>query len=341
MAWQLTIDVRDNAPRLSLGERAVLLAIAEQVRMGDVHTRRTPPLSNSDLAKFSGLTASGLRAALRRLRDRGLEVRVPLDGRVGKDGRPMFAVPGVLGTYELPVFDRGLSALLGTPPADGCSGLAEPGEAADGAHSGTDDAAPGDGTTTADAAPADSTAEQLVEGVDDLLTSDDKGGTTCPPTNDKGGTGCPDRGARDDGLRGARDARPSRPGVPVRGGARVREAGTGPAVDAGTPAPAIAAELDRIGTVAPRCIQHGDLPADARVPSCPECASLGRAHRSRRSEVVREEARRRRRCTSCDELGWLLDTDGRTLVAPARRCTHTTVPAPTRANTRESEGATR
>jgi hypothetical protein len=333
MAWQLTEDVRDNAPRMSLGERAVLLAIAEQAR---VETRRTPPLGSEQLAEYAGLSKDGLRSALRRLRNRGLEVRMPLPGRVGKDGRPMFAVPGVRTTYVLPTFDSGLAALL-TPQAPGaseCTGSAD--ETLSDPHSPQHD--------TVHAGDTSAAVGAVAEPVDNSLTSDDKGGTSCPPAIHKGGTTYPARGVRDASQRGVRDASPFRTGVPVRAGARVREADQTPAVD-NSATPGIAAELDRIGTVPPRCLDHADLAPSERPPSCPECASLRREHKARRSEVIRGEARRRRRCRSCDDLGWVLGPDGHALSDPAIRCTHPTVPtpstAPTSTNTTERQGAHR
>ncbi|AEA27882.1 hypothetical protein Psed_5755 [Pseudonocardia dioxanivorans CB1190] len=333
MAWQLTAEIHAHAPRMSLGERAVLLAIAEQAR---VETRRTPPLGRDELAERAGLSIHGLRSAIRRLRDRGLEVRVPLPGRTSSDGRPMFAVPGVRTTYILPTFESGLTALL-TPQAPGasdCTGTAD--ETLSDAHSPQHDVVDAEGASAA--------VDAAAEPVDNSLTSDDKGGTSCPPAIHKGGTTYPARGVRDASQRGVRDASPFRTGVPVRAGARVREADQAAAVD-NSAAPGIAAELERIGTVPPRCLDHADLAPSERPPSCPECASLRREHKARRSEVIRGEARRRRRCRGCDDLGWVLGPDGHALSDPAIRCTHPTVStpstSPTSTNTTERQGAHR
>lgn len=100
MAYQLVAEVLDHSPRdLTLGERAVLLVIAEGARV----EHRQWAAGRTELAERAGLSTSGLRAVLRRLRDRGLDVRMP-NGRVGADGRPLYAVPGSVVTYRLPAF---------------------------------------------------------------------------------------------------------------------------------------------------------------------------------------------------------------------------------------------
>ena len=99
MAWQLTDEVARLCPRgLPLGERKVLDAIAAAART----VTRTCDLDRPELARLAGLSDSGLRAAVRRLRDRGVELRVPIPGRVGRDGRPLYAVPGFRTRWHLP-----------------------------------------------------------------------------------------------------------------------------------------------------------------------------------------------------------------------------------------------
>lgn len=114
MAWQLTEEVYAHAPAgLTLSERAVLLVIAEEARADT----RGCPLARAELVRRAGLSVDGVRAALRRLRDRGLEVRVPLEGRVDRVGNPVFAVPGLVSRYRLPVFAPAVSGDVVTEPA--------------------------------------------------------------------------------------------------------------------------------------------------------------------------------------------------------------------------------
>lgn len=88
---------------LVLGERMVLMAIAEQA---NAQTRQAWQESGEGgkrrwvLSEVVGVTPTGLRAILQRLAKRGLEVRVPL----GKDagGRVVYAVYGRQTTYRLP-----------------------------------------------------------------------------------------------------------------------------------------------------------------------------------------------------------------------------------------------
>ena len=75
MAWQLVVEVFDHAPAdLTAAEMTVLLALADWSPVESRETSRPMP----ELARRARLSKTGLRAALRRLSARGLEVRVPI-----------------------------------------------------------------------------------------------------------------------------------------------------------------------------------------------------------------------------------------------------------------------
>jgi hypothetical protein len=271
VAWQLSNEVLYHAPRdLTRGELAVLMVIAEGAR---VETRRYPT-SREGLAALARLSESGLRNVLRRLRDRDLEVRVP-NGRTGADGRPLYAVPGTVVTYQLPHFR----------PADGAP--------VGGPESTTPGGAPG--------------------AVDNSTAPEGKGGSDNPPAIHKRGSH-EQRGGHPVAGRGAVVDPPPRCREPVDAPAPAHEAA----------APAVDNHPSRPADVPPLCLIHSDLLPGASVPPCRDCAELSRAWKSRRSQRNRDEVRRRRRCRACDEFGWLLGRDGRS-VAPAVRCRHTSV----------------
>lgn len=95
-----------------------------------------------------------------------------------------------------------------------------------------------------------------------------------------------------------------------------------------SPGRSIEAALTVLGPVAPRCLEHADLAPGVPVPDCHSCAELRRAWSSRRTELVRAEARTRRDCRACDELGWLHAPSAHgehVPVEPAVRCRHTAV----------------
>lgn len=104
MGIRLIVEVLDHAPKdLPLGERLVLIVIAEEAN--DTTRRGWPPLDV--IADRTGLGLRGAESAIRRLRERGYDIRVPL--KVGKDGRPVYAWRGRSVTYTVPRF----------PPRDG------------------------------------------------------------------------------------------------------------------------------------------------------------------------------------------------------------------------------
>ncbi|MFE2832240.1 hypothetical protein ACFXI6_14500 [Streptomyces mirabilis] len=103
MGIKRVVDVLQNAPKdLTAAERMVLVAIGENVRDGDPTRLTWPDFNVHTLAERTGLTGKGsLKAALQRLGKRGLEVRVPITS--GKDGRPVYALPGKQCRYRFPV----------------------------------------------------------------------------------------------------------------------------------------------------------------------------------------------------------------------------------------------
>jgi hypothetical protein len=98
---RLIVEILDHAPPdLSLAERLVLIVIAEEAN--DATRRGWPPLEV--IADRAGLDVRGAESALRRLRQRGYDIRVAL--KVGKDGRPVYAWRGRSVTYSMPRFPR-------------------------------------------------------------------------------------------------------------------------------------------------------------------------------------------------------------------------------------------
>lgn len=106
-------EVMDHAPEdLTPAERLILLVVAEDIRDEDPGRQTWPKFNAALLARRTGLTGKGsLKDALQRLARRGLEIRVPLT--VGKDGRPVYAVPGKQCKYRLPVFEGEVTASPG------------------------------------------------------------------------------------------------------------------------------------------------------------------------------------------------------------------------------------
>lgn len=315
MAYQLVGEVlRFAPPGLPQGERSILIAIAEEARVGS----RTAVFDRAELAQRTGLTAAGLRAALRRLRDRGVDVRVPLPGRTARDGRPVYAVAGTCTTYQLPPMAQAAQTLAAHLAAEKTkrdrTRAARPASHTTAAVVDVPAAAAVFHPTTDPAAPVDNPAE---------------GGTGYPPDGiAEGGTELR-RGGHSVALRGALSDPPShKPETYPR--AHTREA---PAASCGQPEPTAARmpavpalpaspallELEQLGDAPPRCLDHSDVPAEQRPPSCRDCATLRRSWTGRRSELIRSEARARRRCTCCDELGWALTP---ALEGRAVRCPH-------------------
>lgn len=98
------------ASELTLAERAVLMVIAERghEKTRDAWRHRADEDNLYDrIRKAAKLSEKGLSSVLRRLRDRGLEVRVPI--KEGKDGRPIFAYEGMAMRFRLPEFPASVS----------------------------------------------------------------------------------------------------------------------------------------------------------------------------------------------------------------------------------------
>ena len=113
MAYELVTEVLDHAPAtITTGELVVMVAIAEWVQHDDYRRGiRQCSRAQADLSRRTRLAPAGVKTALQRLAERGLELRVPLS--IGKDGRPVYAVPGRVSTYRIPP--------LPAPPGCSCS----------------------------------------------------------------------------------------------------------------------------------------------------------------------------------------------------------------------------
>lgn len=111
MGIQRVVEVLKHAPAdLTPAERMVLVAIGENVRDSDPSRLTWPDFNVHVLAERSGLTGTGtLKAALQRLGKRGLEVRVPITN--GKDGRPLYALPGKQCRYRFPLLAKGETSI--------------------------------------------------------------------------------------------------------------------------------------------------------------------------------------------------------------------------------------
>lgn len=97
MAYELVEDVLDHSPPgLGATEILVLTVIAEQARRAS----REASIPQDLFLRRCRVTESGLRKVFRRLKEAGLDVRIPL--YVKSDGRIMYAIPGSLPKYYLP-----------------------------------------------------------------------------------------------------------------------------------------------------------------------------------------------------------------------------------------------
>ena len=383
MAWQLTHEVqRLCPPGLSQGERSVLAAVAAEARLAT----RSCDLDLPEMARAAGLSRSGLRAAVRRLRDHGVELRVPIPDRVGRDGRPLYAVPGQRLRWHLPPMEEVAQVLREalvmdqleraaarpTPPerpdrpgpADMPIAPAIPGTPDVRQHAGgtdrdelllaavTDELAAEQELTSRLHGQLDARDEliadlriqleltgALARAALDLAAHLDRSGAASvhsPALDDaaaalgKGGTSWR-QGGHELAARGAHDAPPSVVGRGVPASAPAREAAPAacgqpdPHVSGATglpaaqPAPTWADLIARVGDSPPRCPLHSDWSARRRPPDCRDCALLRRSWTGQRTELVRAEARARRACNRCDELGWDLAVPNG---EPAARCPH-------------------
>jgi hypothetical protein len=150
VAWQLTCEVLDHAPQdLTSGELVVLCALAEYARVDG----RTWSGEVAQLARRARMRPGSIRVVLRRLAERGLDVRVPLG--TDRHGHPLYAVPGKSPTFRLPE--------LPAPPDCPCERC--------------------QGGTTVPPCPVDNSAK----GVPQSPLTEPEGGTTVPA----GGTAVP------------------------------------------------------------------------------------------------------------------------------------------------------
>lgn len=116
MAYKLVKEVLDHAPDMTPAERLVLVCIAEECR-GANRVREIP---SEVLQRRTGLGARGLRDACTRLDSRGIKVRMRLS--TDRNGQPVYAVPGRVCQWILPVFDAPKGCACDT-----CSDEVEPG----------------------------------------------------------------------------------------------------------------------------------------------------------------------------------------------------------------------
>lgn len=99
MGYELYRHVLNHAPAdLSKEERLILLAIADDA---NERTRLSRP-GVGLLEHWTGMDAQAIKRALRKLAERGWEIRVPLARR--GDGSPVYAFRGRRSTYRVPVF---------------------------------------------------------------------------------------------------------------------------------------------------------------------------------------------------------------------------------------------
>lgn len=104
MAYKLVKEVLDHAPEMTPAERLLLVCIAEECR----GTNRIREIRSEVLQRRTGLGPRALRDAVGRLDTRGIKVRMRLS--TDKHGKPVYAVPGRVCQWILPVF----------PPPAGC-----------------------------------------------------------------------------------------------------------------------------------------------------------------------------------------------------------------------------
>lgn len=124
MSYELVQEVRESAPLdLSATERLILIWIAEQSREEDRYYRselieaRTCWPGRENLMRWSGISSERtFRAALQKLADRGLDVRVPLG--VDRHGAVLYAVKGQRMVLRLPELRGQFSAATGQRSAD-------------------------------------------------------------------------------------------------------------------------------------------------------------------------------------------------------------------------------
>lgn len=99
MAYELVEEVLDHAPAdLSGTEVLLLVGIAEQARKPS----RMADIPTADLARRVRVEPESLKKVIQRLSKRGIDVRLVIG--IDKIGRPIYAVPGRVSTYVLPLF---------------------------------------------------------------------------------------------------------------------------------------------------------------------------------------------------------------------------------------------
>lgn len=111
MGYQLRRDLREAlGPDITGLQRAVALEIADDAK----EDTRISWATLEDLARWTGAKDSAvIRNALKRLAAAGWEFRIPI-GVAKKDGRVMYAKPGIRMTFRVPDFETG-----GSTPKEG------------------------------------------------------------------------------------------------------------------------------------------------------------------------------------------------------------------------------
>lgn len=122
MAYKLVKEVLDHAPEMTPAERLLLVCIAEECRGAN----RLREITSEVLQRRTGLGPRGLRDVCTRLETRGFKVRVKLS--TDHRGQPVYAVPGRVCQWLLPVFDAPKGCMCDTCSAEEESGRLLPDE---------------------------------------------------------------------------------------------------------------------------------------------------------------------------------------------------------------------
>ena len=131
MGYELYRHVLNHAPKeLSRGERLLLLAIADDA---NERTRLSRP-GVGLLEHWTGMDAQAIKRALRKLSERGWEIRVPLARR--GDGSPVYAFRGRRSTYRVPVFPSRTDHPMGVAGDPQTGGLPVTGDPQTGVNAG-------------------------------------------------------------------------------------------------------------------------------------------------------------------------------------------------------------
>ncbi|MFE2912865.1 hypothetical protein [Kitasatospora indigofera] len=178
MGYELRRQLREVlGPQVTGLQRAVALEIADDA---NERTRKSAAKLD-DLARWTGAKdADVVRNALKRLAGAGWEFRIPI-GK-GKDGRPLFAVPGVRMTFLVPSF-KGVATAPPSGDEGGAPALPRGSHGSPFESEGVATALPSVGANS-DGEPA---AQGAVHGPDGV----EEGVATAPPWSTEGGAPAP------------------------------------------------------------------------------------------------------------------------------------------------------